>query len=70
MDKLTARHEALTQSMELLFNAQDRHDKQFDRLEQMQVKNETLMAQVMESISSLARIAHAHESRISGLEAS
>jgi hypothetical protein len=69
MDRLTERHEALTQSVELLFHAQDRHDKQLDRLEQMQAKNETLMAQVMESISSLARIAHAHENRISRLEA-
>jgi hypothetical protein len=69
MDRLTERHEALTQNVELLLHAQDRHDKQLDRLEQMQAKNETLMAQVMESISSLARIAHAHENRITGLEA-
>ena len=69
LDRLTERHEALTQSVESLFHSQDRHDKQLDRLEQMQVKNETLMGQLMESISSLARIAHAHEDRISGLEA-
>jgi hypothetical protein len=69
MDRLKDRHEALTQSVELLFHAQDRHDKQLDRLEQMQAKNETIMAQLMETVGSLARIAQAHENRISGLDA-
>jgi hypothetical protein len=34
----------------------------------MQEKNEVLLGHVMESIDSLARIAHAHENRITGLE--
>jgi hypothetical protein len=54
LDKLTERHEALTQSVELIAR--------------MQQKNEVLLAHVMESIDSLARIAHAHERRITGLE--
>jgi hypothetical protein len=69
MDQLTRRHETLAKGVELLLRAQDRRDKNLGRMELLQAKNETLMAQVMESISSLARIAHAHESRISGLEA-
>jgi flagellar biosynthesis/type III secretory pathway chaperone len=54
LDRLTERHEALTQTVEIIAH--------------MQEKNEVLMAQVIESIDSLARIAHAHEQRISGLE--
>jgi hypothetical protein len=33
-----------------------------------QEKNQILMAQVLENIASLARIAHVHERRISDLE--
>jgi hypothetical protein len=54
LDKLAERHEALTQSVELIAR--------------MQEKNEVLLGHVMESIDSLARIAHAHENRITGLE--
>jgi flagellar biosynthesis/type III secretory pathway chaperone len=54
LDRLTERHEALTQTVELLAQSQQ--------------KNEVLMAQVLESINSLARIAHTHEQRISNLE--
>ncbi len=54
LDRLTERHEALTQSVELIAR--------------MQEKNEVLLGHVMESIDSLARIAHAHENRITGLE--
>jgi flagellar biosynthesis/type III secretory pathway chaperone len=47
LDRLTERHEALTHSVELLAG--------------MQQKNEALMAQVLEAINSLARIAQAQE---------
>lgn len=55
LDRLTERHEALTQSVELLVHSQ--HDAQR--------KNEVLMTHMLESIDSLA---HAHEQRITGLE--
>ena len=61
LDRLTERHEALTQSVELLFAGQR-------ATELLQQKNETLMAQVIESINRLANIAHLHEQRIEGLE--
>jgi flagellar biosynthesis/type III secretory pathway chaperone len=54
LEKLTERHEALTQTVELVAH--------------MQQKNEVLLAHVIESVDSLARIAHAHENRITGLE--
>jgi len=72
LDRLTERHEALTQSVELLIHAQqeafeknrEAHEKNWETLE----KNQILIAQVLESINSLARIAHAHEQRITNLE--
>ena len=54
LDRLTERHEALTQTVELIAH--------------MHQKNEVLLAHVMESVDSLARIAHARERRITGLE--
>ena len=54
LDRLTERHEALTLSVELLTQSQH--------------KNEVLMAQILESINSPARISRVHEQRISDLE--
>ena len=54
LEKLTERHEALTQTVELIAH--------------MQQQNEVLLGHVLESVDSLARIAHAHEHRITGLE--
>lgn len=44
------------------------HNANLDRLFELQGRNEHTMAQLMESINSLARIAHAHEQRLSDLE--
>ena len=54
LERLTERHEALTLSTEMLVMSQ--------------IKTEKLVAEMAESISSLARIAHAHENRITNLE--
>lgn len=54
LERLTERHEALTQSVELLVYSQR--------------KNEEMLTHVVESIDSLARIAHLHEHRLSDLE--
>lgn len=69
---LAERHEALTQSVELMARLSE---ERFKRLEQAQEKNEVLLeknqiliAEIMESVNSLSRIAHAHEQRITGLE--
>jgi hypothetical protein len=61
LDKLAERHEALTQTVELIARMQQKNEEAHN-------KNEVLIAQVMESVNSLARIAHAHENRITGLE--
>jgi len=75
LDRLTERHEALTQSVELLLRSQSDAKATVESLlksqtktETMLAKTETMLAEVVGSINSLARIAHAHEERISGLE--
>ena len=54
LDRLTERHEALSQTVELIAG--------------MQAKNEKLMAEALDAIHSLARIAQAHEQRLDKLE--
>ncbi|HSR07001.1 MAG TPA: hypothetical protein VLM42_07620 [Bryobacteraceae bacterium] len=61
LEKLTERHEALAQTMELVVHM---HEKNEALLE----KSQTLIVQVIESVDSLARIAHAHENRITHVE--
>jgi hypothetical protein len=68
LDKLTERHEALTQAVELIAHMQQRNEEAHQRNEVLMEKSQVLIAHVMESVDSLARIAHAHEQRITGLE--
>lgn len=44
------------------------HDTEIVKILGMQAKNEQLMGELVESVTSLARIAHLHEQRISGVE--
>jgi hypothetical protein len=61
LDRLTERHEALTQTVEIIAGMQKNN-------EEAHHKNEVLLARVVESIESLARIAHSHEQRITRIE--
>ncbi|MDZ4801461.1 MAG: hypothetical protein SGI92_25160 [Bryobacteraceae bacterium] len=54
LDRLTERHEALTQTVEIIAG--------------MQRENEKMIGQLGQFIDSLARIAQAHERRIDHLE--
>jgi hypothetical protein len=54
LDRLTERHEALTQTVELIAAAQ--------------IKNDERMGQVMDTMNRLANIIIAHEQRIEHLE--
>jgi hypothetical protein len=56
LEKLTERHEALTQTVELLAARQTQHDE--------------LIGQVMEGIARLLHIAELHETRLQRLEKS
>lgn len=62
LDRLTERHEALTLSVELLVHEQH---EWWEKNEQRWEKSQVLLAHVLESVDSLARIAHLHERRIS-----
>lgn len=65
IEQLAVRQEALAQSVELLVHSQ----REFvDQQRTFNSKNQELMAHMMESIDSLARIAHGHERRISDIE--
>jgi len=68
LDRLTERHEALTQTVEIIAAMQKKNEEAHQRNEEAHRKNEILLAQVMESIDSLAHVAHAHEQRITRLE--
>lgn len=68
LERLTERHEALTQTVEVIAGMQVKTEEAQQRLAEAQRKNEVLIAQVMESVNSLARIAHSHEHRITDLE--
>ena len=54
LDRLTERHEALTQTVELIAAAQ--------------IKNDERMAELTETMTRLANIIIAHEQRIESLE--
>ena len=89
MKRLEERHEALTQTVEIIASMQRENEVQISRLvaaqdrltvsqdrltasqdwlTTSQAKNEILLAQVIESIDSLARVARSHEQRLAGLE--
>ena len=61
LEKLAERHEALTQSVELLRIAQEETDKRFTKIAD-------LFAQTDGFINDLARIAKPHENRLDNLE--
>lgn len=75
LDKLTERHEALAQTLELVVHMQQKNEEAHQKNEEALQRNEALLEKsqilivhVIESVDSLARIAHAHENRITGLE--
>jgi prefoldin subunit 5 len=68
LETLTERHQALTQSVELIAGMQRENETSIGGLLQAQRKNETLLAQVIEAVNSLARIATSHERRLDHLE--
>ena len=72
LDRLTERHEALTQSVEMfLHETRDSHARlsaTLAELAESQMKTEKMLGEVADSINSLARIAHAHENRLTRLE--
>jgi len=68
LDRLTERHEALAQTLELVVHMQRKNEEAHQKNEVLLEKSQTLIVQVIESVDSLARVAHAHERRITNLE--
>jgi len=72
LDRLTERHEALTQTAELMVHEQRewqaKTQQRQDKAQEWQDKNQVLLSQVLESIDSLTRVALVHERRITNLE--
>jgi hypothetical protein len=68
LDRLTERHEALAQSLELVVHMHHKNEEAHQKNEVLLEKSQILIVQVIESVDSLARIAHAHERRITNLE--
>jgi archaellum component FlaC len=61
LEKLTERHEALTQTVELMALENRERDKRFDKMENR-------VGEIMEGIARLLHIAEIHERRIEALE--
>jgi copper oxidase (laccase) domain-containing protein len=61
LDRLTERHEALTQTVELIAGMQRANEEAHQR-------NEALLTRVIGVVEDLARMVQSHERRISGLE--
>jgi len=65
LEKLTERHEALTQTAELMALENRERDKRFD---ERMGKTEDRVVEIMEGIARLLHIAEIHERRIEALE--
>jgi dephospho-CoA kinase len=75
LDRLTERHEALTQTVELIAAAQMKNDERMAQLAAAQMKNDEHMgqltertAQLMDTMNRLANIVIAHEEPLERLE--
>ena len=65
LERLTARHEALTESVEMLKASMEQAHQQFQEENRQRDK---LMGEIMEGIARLLHVAQIHEQRIERLE--
>jgi len=68
LEKLTERHEALAQTVELLVAENRQVAEQNRQAAEENRQRDRRMGEIMEAVSSLARIAEIHEQRIERLE--
>ena len=68
IERLTVRHEALAQSLELTASMQRDHEGKMARMEAVLDKIVAAIQQDAENIRALARIAELHDPRLSNLE--
>jgi DNA repair exonuclease SbcCD ATPase subunit len=65
IERLTERHEALAQSIELMVATQKENDSRYHERFQ---KNEDRLGQLMDSMNRLVRVVEIHEHRLDNLE--
>jgi len=65
LDRLTERHEALAQSLELFITSTR---EGLDRLERLSEGNEKRMAQLMDTMNRLGNIVISHDDRLDDIE--
>jgi hypothetical protein len=68
LDRLTERHEALTQSVELLLRESQEHTRQITAQTGQINEHTRQVVALRDASSSLLQIVQLHENRISGLE--
>jgi hypothetical protein len=68
IEKLTERHEALGQYVELLAHESARHDRQIAELAESVKRLAVIAETALDSINALARIAESHERRITRID--
>jgi hypothetical protein len=72
LDRLTVRHEALTETVELLVHSQQeafaKYDAMLTRHDEVLVKHEALLGRVIALAENLTHLAQSHERRISDIE--
>jgi archaellum component FlaC len=61
LDRLTERHEALTQTVEIVARMQRTNEEALEKVH-------ILLTKVVETVANLVRVAEGHERRISRLE--
>ena len=68
LDRLRERHEALTESAQLLLSSALAHGEALTRLENQAEKHDARLLRVEDRMDRLARIVEIHVRRITGLE--
>lgn len=68
LERLTERHEALAQTVDVLATSAMRHERAMERLEGIAEQNGILMAQLLEITANLGIKIGSHEQRLNALE--
>lgn len=69
LDRLTERHEALTQTVEIIAGMQRENEKKISRLTEAIAKHETFIDRLTDAVAKLVDIVRRHEQRLDDLEA-
>jgi len=68
LDRITERHEALAQTVEIVAGMQRASKERLARLDELSAQNEVRLAQLMETMNRLGNIVIGHDQRLDNLE--